>query len=115
MADPKTILDWAVSYGLGTLLAVGMALAFWHILLYVLKENSKREDRLASIIEGHLGQLTQSTNRIAESIQATEARFNELREANKMQREEHKAIADKLLEVGKILQTLEQRLEIISR
>ena len=52
--DPRMVFEWTISYGLGTVLAIGAAFALWNILFYVLKENSKREDRLAGIIEGNL-------------------------------------------------------------
>lgn len=67
----EQMLNWVVNYGLGNVLALGIAFAFWRILIFVLKENSKREERLAKIIEEHL---------------------SELKQANSYQRDEHKSI-----------------------
>lgn len=84
-------LDWAVNYGLGVVLSVGIAIAFWRILIFVLKENSKREDRLASIIEMDIKNL-EST---AASNQNSAIDFRkQLMETIRYEREEHRQISE---------------------
>lgn len=80
--DYAKMLDWVINYGLGNVLALFIAVAFWRILIFVLKENAKREDRLAGIIEKHLA--------------GVEDNIEEFKRANEYQREEHKKMIETL-------------------
>ena len=126
--DPKAVLDWSVSYGLGTVLAIGMAFAFWKILTYVFiqsdkreerifTENLKREDRLANIIEIHIKELSLKTDRATEVVllhNRSETEFlKSLKEADAYQREEHKEITGSLKEITKTLVSIQMELERI--
>ena len=106
--ETKTILDWSVTYGLGTVLSVGIAFAAWRVLIFVLKENSKREDRLAGIIEIHIKELSEKSNHMADAIilhDKNEAEyFRSMREADAYQREEHRAITEVLRTIKDDLQ-----------
>lgn len=86
----EKILEWSVTYGLGTVLAFLIAFAFWRTLIYVLKENTKREERLANIIEKHIDSLSTALINVHNSITQSHVQIQELKEANKLQREEHR-------------------------
>lgn len=87
-----------MTYGLGTLLAVGIAIAFWRILIYVLKENSNREERLAGIIEKDISLLQNSISHVSDLLIQHDSRAVEaikgINEANQYQRQEHKEMIE---------------------
>ncbi len=75
------------NYGLGVALSIFIAGFLGWLLRFVLKENAKREDRLATIIENHLHALTESVNRLSQAIAE---RDRQMQEACRYQREEHR-------------------------
>ena len=82
----------AATYGLGIVLSLLMAGFMGWVIRFILKENAKREERLAGIIERDLvaqkNALEQHDRRMSEAAQRTE-------EANKRQREEHEQLSGK--------------------
>ena len=74
------------NYGLGTALSVFIAGFLGWLLRFVLKENAKREDRMAGIIGNHLQSLTDAVNRMNESIEKHDSKEEEVW---RYQREEH--------------------------
>ncbi len=94
--DPGSVLQWSATYGLGTVLSVLIAFAFWRTLVYVLRENAKREERLANILENHIQNLTNAVTISTQSLHQTTAQILEIKEANKLQREEHKEMIEVL-------------------
>lgn len=101
--NPEKIFEWTVSYGLGTVLAIGAALALHQILFYVLKENSKREERLASLIEGNLRSVENGIKDSKEILLAHEKNevewISQIMEALRFQRKEHEKIVEVLSEI----------------
>jgi hypothetical protein len=110
----EQVLNWSITYGLGIVLSVLIAFGAWKVLIYVLKENTKREDRLAGIIENHLGKLDSSMSMLADALKQREGHLEDLKEANRQQRHEHKEIVFSQVEISKILQSILNRLEILS-
>lgn len=106
------VLDWVINYGLGTTLSLLISFGAWKLITYILSENTKREDRLASIIENHLSQLTNGINKLSEALVIRDLNFVELKEANKQQREEHREIVAQLTNLAKIIQNIETRIEL---
>lgn len=98
--DAKTIFEWTISYGLGTVLAIGAAFALWRILFYVLRENSKREERLAGIIEKNLRSVEDGLEAAKEILVAHEKNevewIKQILEALRFQRQEHEKIVEVL-------------------
>src|SRR4051812_27670078 len=88
--SPKMILDWTMTYGLGNVLAIFLAFAFWKVILSVQNSNTKREERLAGIIENHIGGLATAIASVNGAIAMTGVQIQEVKEANRSQREEHK-------------------------
>ena len=97
-------LHLAYYYGLGIFLAVIIAIFLGWLLWYMVKENSKRENRIyeentkresnyASIIQTSLSNLTISWNA---HDKATNVNVEKQDEANRRQREEHELIQRKL-------------------
>ena len=93
-SDMSQLGTLAANYGLGVALSVFIAGFLAWILRFVLKENAKREDRLATIIENHLHALTESVNRLSQAIAE---RDRQMQEACRYQREEHREMV-RLLE-----------------
>ncbi len=87
MVSVSELIRMAASNGLGIVLSIIIAVGLGWLLRFVLRENAKREDRLATLIENHLHALTESVNRINQAI--TE-HGREEKEANRYQREEHR-------------------------
>ena len=77
----------AANYGLGVALSVFIAGFLGWLLRFVLKENAKREDRMAGIIGNHLHSLTEAVNRMNESIEKHDSKEEEVW---RYQREEHR-------------------------
>lgn len=50
----ENTLELVVRFGLGMVLSIGAVYALWKITTFVLKENTKREDRLIQVIDTHL-------------------------------------------------------------
>lgn len=100
LEEAKVAMNMIMTYGLGTVLAIFITFAFWRMLIYVFKENSKREDRLANIIENHIKSLTESFGNLNTStvnnFAQTHAYILDIKEANKLQREEHKEMVKTL-------------------
>jgi len=98
--DPKILFDWTVSYGLGTVLAIGAAFGLWKLLFYVLRENSKREERLASIIESNLKSVNDGVLEAKNFLLTHEEKEMEwnkqILEALRFQRTEHERIIEAL-------------------
>lgn len=96
METTEALFKYSVTYGLGIVLSVGMALFLFWILQYVLKENSKREDKLAAIIEGQLKYLMEAVSKLTERMTSHDAWEHEIvREENKAhehQKNEHEEI-----------------------
>jgi hypothetical protein len=92
MGPEAVKLAW--NYGLGIVLAVAIALFLGWLIRYVLRENAKREDRLAGIIENHLHALDESTHKLTNAITEHDRAS---REGYRQQHEEHREIV-KLLE-----------------
>lgn len=109
----EQILNWTITYGLGIVLSILIAFGAWKVLVYVLKENTKREDRLAGIIENHLGKLDATIAGLASALKEREVHMLDLKEANRQQRHEHKEFAMNLVEIGKILQSVQHVLQSI--
>ena len=109
----ETALNLVVNYGLGIVLAIGIAFMFWRLLLFVLKENSKREDRLAGIIEQHLKALEGGNNQLQQQIMAHDARASEfskqILEALRYNREEHTEIVRVLKELKEEISDINKR------
>lgn len=76
----------AANYGLGAALSVFIAGFLGWLLRFVLKENAKREDRMAGIIANHLHSLTEAVNRMNESLEKHDSTEEEVW---RYQREEH--------------------------
>lgn len=88
--DPKMVLDWAVNYGLGIVLSILIAIFFAKMLVYVFHENTKREERLAGIIENHIGQLTLSVSSMNQQLLGRESYFREMISSQQKEHVEHK-------------------------
>lgn len=94
------LINMAVTYGLGVVFSIVL-------LWYVLKENSKREERLVNVLDKHLLMIddhVQILNRqLLEHDSRAAAAIQQLTEANRYQREEHmammKVINEMLVEV----------------
>ena len=102
----KSFLDYITQYGLGNVLAVFLALGFWRVLIYVLKENSKREERLAGIVENHLSGLNMTISSVGSNVLVTHNQLIELKDANRLQREEHKEMIEVLRKMSNELSLL---------
>jgi len=74
------------NYGLGAALSVFIAGFLGWLLRFVLKENAKREDRMAGIIGNHLQSLTDAVHRMNESMEKHDSKEEEVW---RYQREEH--------------------------
>lgn len=111
--NPDQVFQWVMNYGLGVVLSVFTAFALWRILIYVLNENSRREERLAGIIENHLAELGKSINRTNEMLYKRDGYFDDFKEVSRMQRQEHEEMIKRLHEIGRILSDIEKKLERI--
>ena len=82
----QELIKSAATYGLGTVLAILMAGFMGWVIRFILKDNAKREERLAEIIERDLiaqkSALEAHDRRVSEATQRAE-------EAHRRQREEH--------------------------
>lgn len=86
LMDPEKIAQLSVNYGLGIVLAVGMACFQGWLLKYVLAQNEKREQRLSDLIQKDLMNQTKAINdHDARSVSA----ISSMEEAHRRQREEH--------------------------
>lgn len=77
----------AFIYGLGIVLSVLIAIAFFTLVWKVLKTNNERELRLAGIIENHQNHQTEALVRLEQSLTEN---MRHIRETDKLQRDEHK-------------------------
>lgn len=89
----EEMLKLAMNYGLGVLLSIFVAYAFWKILIRVFDENAIRDQRIANILDGSVKSLTaaiQTLNSTMVSHNLVEMQSLELlKEGNKFQRDEH--------------------------
>ena len=60
------IIKAAFNYGLGIVLALFIAIVGYYILMFVLKENSKREERLAGIIENDITKVNNTIEKVSQ-------------------------------------------------
>lgn len=107
------LIEWSANYGLGVVLSILGAICFFKLLIFVLKENSKREDRLAGIIEQHLKALEAGHIQTQQLLMAHDQRAVEsskqIAEALKYQREEHKEMIDSLRQIAQDLSRITVR------
>lgn len=104
--NPKIIMDWVMTYGLGNVLAIFIAFAFWKIIISVQNSNTKREERLAGIIENHIGGLTNAIASVNSGVTLTQTQIQELRQATKEEREEHKEMINVLQKMASKLNAI---------
>lgn len=95
--DIAEIVKLAATNGLGIVLSVIIAIGLGWVLRFVLKENAKREDRLATIIENHLHSLTDSVSRINQAITDKD---RQTQEVYRYQREEHQEMIRLLVKLN---------------
>lgn len=62
--NPEILIDKATTNGLGNVLSILIVLAFFWLLMFVMKQNEKREERLANIIEKSLNQLSEKFDNV---------------------------------------------------
>jgi hypothetical protein len=101
----ENYLKLIVNYGLGIVLAVAIAYMFWRLLLFVLRENSKREDRLAGIIELHLKAVETGNSQMLQLLM----------EHDKRTMEAFKYIRDENKEAIGVLREMKSEIEAINR
>ena len=107
----EQVLNCVATYGLGSVLAVGIAFFLRWILIFVLKENSKREDRLANIIETHIKTLANSVMNVTNSVGLIGTQLNEVKERQHMEQQTHKDIVEVLQLMKTELSTVASILE----
>src|SRR3990167_8711550 len=92
----EELMKLAMNYGLGVLLSVFGAIAFWKILNRVFDENAKRDERIASIMDGSIKTLTTAIQNLNSTMIAHNisemAILAGIQEGNKFQRDEHERI-----------------------
>ena len=93
MDAAEGLFKYSVTYGLGIVLSILIALFFFWILRYVLRENSRREERLASIIDGQLKYVQDSISNLTLKMTAHDAWEHEIETrisiAHSHQKDEH--------------------------
>ena len=97
------LFKYSTSYGLGIVLSILMALYLFWILRYVLRENSRREERLAQIIDGNMGNLLNSMTQMLTQLAAHDSWEHEeavaTNRAHDHQKSEHEELADAIQKV----------------
>ncbi len=96
MDAAEGLFKYSVTYGLGIVLSILIALFLFWILRYVLRENSRREERLASIIDGQLKYVLDSITNLALKVSTHDAWEHEVEHrltvAHEYQKDEHEEI-----------------------
>ena len=85
--DP--LFQWVSNYGLGNFLSILIAVGAWKVLIYVLQENAKREERLASIIAADITGL-------ANILRSRDSVYKEIESHIRRDEESHKASLEAL-------------------
>lgn len=66
----EPLIQASSTYGLGIVLSILMALFLFWVLRYVLRENSRREEKLGSIIEGNMKHLMDQMMTLMQQLSA---------------------------------------------
>ncbi len=103
MMDPETLLQWMTKYGISFVFAAMAVIGLYRMTLFVLRENAKREERLAGIIERDLVSLEKTVERDGER---TILGLESIKQANGFQREEHQRMLEALTELTVTLRRL---------
>ena len=111
-SDPvSSAANQAWNYGLGVVLSILMAVFLGRILMYVLQQNEKREERLSGLIEIHINGVGR---KLSEHHEVSISAIASINEANKRQREEHEAMLRESKAQNEILQKISDKLGDIS-
>jgi len=94
--NPETLLQWMTKYGISFVFAALSVVGLYRLTLFVLKENAKREERLAGLIEQDLVGL-QKTLQVHDDRSASA--IESIKQANGFQREEHQRMLEALTEL----------------
>lgn len=108
MMEPDTLLRWTAQYGIGIVFAVLAVIGLYRLTVFVLRENARREERLAGFIERDLNRLQDGLRTHDDRAAAA---MESIQQANGFQREEHQRMLEALTEITVTLRRLNGRSE----
>ena len=97
-------------YGITTVMFFMMAFFLGGLIVYVLKQSAKREERLANIIEIH---IAQTKTAIDDHDKRAAAAVAVIHEANKYARMEHEGLLESLKVQTKVLSHIANKMGVL--
>lgn len=101
MPDINQLTQLSAMHGLGVVLSVLITACAGWLMIYVLKENARREERYIHVLDKTLTYLTELL--VAHDARAINA-ITSLEQANRFQREEHQKIVDSLNRISTVME-----------